>query len=105
MQIIPISDLPSQTLRVQLNGQNCGISIYQKSTGLFLNLSINNALIIGGVICQNLNRVVRDSYLGFIGDLMFSDTQGKDDPFYTGGLGSRFLLMYVEPSDLWGAAG
>ena len=39
------------------------------------------------------------SYLGFVGDLMFSDTQGTSDPS-SPGLGTRYLLMYIEASDL-----
>jgi len=68
--------------------------------GLFIDVFVNNQLIIGGVICENLNRIVRDSYLGFIGDLIFYDTtKGGNDPDYTG-LGSRYLLVYLEQSDL-----
>jgi hypothetical protein len=37
--------------------------------------------------------------VGFIGDLIFIDTQGTSDPNYTG-LGSRFLLAYLSPTDL-----
>ena len=102
MQTIPIADVPSQTLSVQLGGQSCSISIYRKSTGLFCNLSVANVLIIGGVICQNVNRIVRDAYLGFVGDLVFLDTQGTDDPTtpgsYMHALGSDdhaiFLSLY-----------
>ena len=99
MQTIPIADVSSQTLSVQLGGQSCSISIYLKSTGLFCNLSVANALIIGGVICQNVNRIVRDAYLGFVGDLVFLDTQGTDDPT-TPGLGSRYFLVYLDPADI-----
>ncbi len=98
MQIIPIIDEPSQTLKAKLAGQNCVINLYQKSTGLFCDLYVSDALIVGGVICENLNRIVRSAYLGFTGDLMMMDTQGTDDPS-TPGLGSRFLLCYLEASD------
>lgn len=98
MLIIPIIDTPSQSLKVQLAGQNCKINLYQKSTGFFCDLYVNDALIVGGVICENLNRIVRSAYLGFTGDLMMMDTQGSDDPS-TPGLGARFLLCYIETSD------
>lgn len=98
MQIVPILDTPSQTLNVNLGGQFTTISIWTRTTGVYLDLYVNNVLIIGGVICQNLNQIVRDTYLGFIGDLLFLDTQGTDDPS-SPGLGSRFLLMYVTPDD------
>lgn len=94
-QIIPLSAVPSQSFAVNLAGQPCQITISQKSTGLFVDLYVNSALIIGGVIAENLNRIVRSAYLGFIGDLAFDDTQGTDDPSYEG-LGSRFQLLYIE---------
>lgn len=100
-QIIPVQATPQQTITVSLANQACRIFIYQLSTGLFLDLYVNDALIIGGVICQNLNRIVRDVYLGFIGDLCFVDNQGSDDPVYTG-LGNRFSLAYVPAGDLPG---
>jgi hypothetical protein len=103
MQIIPIIDTPSQTLSVQLAGQACKIALYQKSTGFYCDLSVNDVLIIGGVICENLNRIVRSAYLGFVGDLCFQDTQGTDDPS-SPGLGTRFLFCYLEAADLNGEA-
>jgi hypothetical protein len=108
MNVIPISDVYSQNLTVQLAGQNCQINLYQKSTGFFCDLYVNNAPIITGVICQNLNRIVRSLYLGFIGDLCFYDTQGSILPPSTGldpsspGLGTRYLFLYLSPSDLGG---
>ena len=99
MQIIPLQPTPSQVVTVSLANQACQIAVYQLSTGLFVDLSVNNALIIGGVLCENLNRIVRSLYLGFIGDLCFIDNQGDADPVYTG-LGSRFSLAYLEASDL-----
>lgn len=99
MQVIPIQDVYSQTLQVTLSGQSCNINLYQLSTGLFCDLYVANTLIIGGVICQNINRIVRDLYLGFIGDLSFIDIQGNNDPS-SPGLGSRYLLCYLDTFDL-----
>lgn len=102
-QIIPLQATPSQTVSVALNNQACQINVYTLSDGLtdnlYVDLYVNNTLIIGGVVAWNLNVIVRNSYLGFIGDLAFYDTQGEEDPSYDG-LGSRFVLMYLFPSDL-----
>ena len=92
MQDVPVQAQASQIVNAQLSGQNCQLRIYQKSTGMFMDVYVGTSLIIGGVVCQNLNRIVRDAYLGFIGDLAFFDTQGTDDPTYDG-LGTRFLLI------------
>jgi hypothetical protein len=62
--------------------------------GAFVDLYVNNVLIIGSAIGQNLNRIVRSVYLGFAGDLVFFDTAGDADPVYSG-LGSRWQLLYL----------
>lgn len=100
MQPVPLRAVPNQTVTVQLGGQNCQLNIYQQLYGLFMDVYVNNALIVGGVICENLNRIVRDGYLGFIGDFVFYDTTKIGaDPDYTG-LGAQYLLVYLEQSDL-----
>jgi hypothetical protein len=99
MLTIPVQPLPNQQLQVQLGTQACTIELVQGAYCLFMNLYVSGTLIIAGVFCQNLNRIVRDLYLGFSGDLAFFDTQGSSDPVFTG-LGSRFLLVYLAPSDL-----
>lgn len=99
MQVVPVSDVYNQALNATLGGQSVTINIYQKSTGLFMDVLINNAVVIAGVICQDRNRIVRDAYLGFIGDLIWVDQQGTGDPS-SPGLGSRYLLYYLEAADL-----
>lgn len=105
MQIVPLLPIPNQSLQCQLNGQACTIDVFQTAYGLFLTLYVGQQLIVGSVICLNLNRIVRSAYLGFLGDLCFFDTQGADDPqdpIYTGlgGDAARFQLVYLLPSDL-----
>jgi hypothetical protein len=98
MLLIPLQPIPSQIVSANLAGQPTQIKVYQKMFGLFVDVSVNNKLIIGGVIARNGVKIVRSAYLGFIGDLFFDDAQGTSDPTYTG-LGSRFSLVYLEPSD------
>ncbi len=99
MQIIPLAAVPTQTVSVVLAGQSCQINLRTRTTGLFLDLYVGGTLLIGGVLCLNANRIVRSAYLGFTGDLSFFDMQGDEDPTYDG-VGTRFLLMYVEAADL-----
>lgn len=99
MLVVPLQAVPSQIVGVSLANQACTFNVYAKSAGLYIDVLVNNALIIGGVICQDLNRIVRDVYLGFIGDLIFFDTQGASDPTYSG-LGGRFVLLYLDPSEV-----
>lgn len=99
MLLIPTQPLPSQTLTVTLGGQSCAIAIYQKSTGLFLDLTVANTVRMTCVLCHNRSLLVRQAYLGFVGDLSFIDTQGATDPVYTG-LGARYQLAYLTPADI-----
>ena len=93
MQILPLSAVPSQTFSVLLHYQTCLINLYQKSTGLYFDLFINNSPVIQSMLCLNEVGLVRESYLGFVGQLVFVDMQGSSDPTYDG-LGSRYLLTY-----------
>ena len=116
--IVPLSPAASQSVNVTLNNQVCTINVYGKTlfvpisppgmiitdppvyqniNPVFLDLYVNDTLIIGGVPCLNQTFIVRDPYLGFIGDLIFVDTQGSEDPFISG-LGTRFLLTYQQVS-------
>ena len=99
MQTVPLNATPSQQITVTLNNQPCQIVVRQTTRGLFMDLSVNNVLLLGGLICQNLNLLVRSVYIGFIGDMCFVDTQGANDPDYTG-LGSRYQLVYLLPSEI-----
>lgn len=102
--IVPLQSVPNQTVTVLLNNQQTLLYLYQTSTGLYIDVYVNSTLIIGGVICEQANVIVRDAYLGFSGDLAFYDTQpdpvaGPLDPQYTG-FGSRWILVYFLPSEL-----
>jgi hypothetical protein len=101
-QIIPSTDAPAQTINVTLNQQACRIDLYTKSINVpiqvsdtipsdpfptyeninpvFIDLYVNETLVIGGVLCRSGTKIVRDAYLGFIGDLAVLDLEGSDDP-------------------------
>lgn len=104
MQEIALQPVPSQTLSVSLSNQACQLNIKQGATGLYMDVLVNNAIIVSGVLCENINRIVRDLYLGFAGDFVFVDNQGDTDPYYTG-LGDRYSLIYLSPDDLPAGAG
>jgi hypothetical protein len=104
MKVIPLAPVASQQINVTLGGQACSINVYQKSTGVYLDLFLNNQPISTTVRCLNEAELVEDrQYLGFVGNLMFVDTQGETDPTYTG-FGpeptGRYQLVYIEASDL-----
>lgn len=116
MKQIQINAVPSQTLTVVLGGQSCQIALYQKqpivdeygvAAGLFFDLIVGGVPILTGVRCLDRTRLLLDrTYLGVVGDFMFFDTQGSGPPTFSGsppyytGLGTQFLLLYLEASDL-----
>ncbi len=101
--VVPLQPVSSQIVAVSLANQACKIAIKQRSTGLFADLYVNDALVIGGVLALDRNVIVRSAWLGFIGDLAFFDIQsppfGPLDPFASG-IGSRFFLGWFAPSEL-----
>ena len=71
--------------------------MYQKSTGVYLDLTVDGVSVATGILCRDRVRIIR--YGGLSGDLMFADTQGSEDPQHTG-LGNRWLLLYLQPNEV-----
>lgn len=99
MMIVPTQMAPNQNFQVVLDGQQMTFNVYQTAFGLFMDILLTGAAIVTGQLCLNQEPIVQQTYTGFSGELVWIDTQGNDDPIYTG-LGSRFLLIYLEPTDL-----
>lgn len=101
MLLIPLQAVPNQTVSVLLSNQSVRLNVYLRGANLFMDVfqGVDDAAVIVGVICENKNRIIRDLYFGFQGDFAFYDTQAEADPEYTG-LGSRYQLIYIEPSEL-----
>lgn len=105
MLVIPTKPTPNQTLGIVLAGQPCTINVYQTGQfdyeGMYVDLYVNNVLLLAGAIGLIGVRIVRSAYLGFIGDLAFFDTNTQNptvSPDYTG-LGGRYFLGYLETTD------
>lgn len=100
MLIVPVQAIPNQGLQAVLGNQQVSLSIYQTDYGLFMDVVSDAVPVVTGVLCENQNPIVRDAYLGFAGDFEWLDTSGNGvDPIYTG-LGSQFVLVYLEATDL-----
>jgi hypothetical protein len=94
MLTIALQPVPSQQLQVVLGGQNCQIAVYLKGEHLFVDLNSNGVDISTAVIARDVISLVPTAYLGFVGELVFTDTQGSRDPTFDG-LGSRYQLVYI----------
>lgn len=90
---IPLIVTPSQTLTVALGQQPCRINVRQRRTGLYVDLYLQDVPIFQGVKALDRCKLVREAYLDFTGDLYFIDTQGAEDPDYTG-FDGRFLFVW-----------
>lgn len=67
--------------------------VYAEVDPVFLNLRINDALVLGGALARNNVKILRNPYFSLVGDLSFTDTEGDEDPQWPG-LGTRWLLLY-----------
>lgn len=104
MLIVPLQAVPSQVVNVQLQAQATTLRVYQRfyglnNGGIYIDVLLNNSLVIGGVQCENANRIIRNAYFGYLGDFAWIDTQGSNDPYYTG-IGIRYFLAYLAQADL-----
>ena len=94
MLLIPVSDVPNQTLSVVLDGQYCVISLLWRQVRLYLTLWVGNRLICQGQICQNRANILQSPALDFSGSLHFFDRLGDQAPAFPG-LNSRYFLLFV----------
>ena len=99
MRTVSILPQKSQSISVNLAGQQCTIRLIQRESFIYMDLTVNGNPIMQGVPCLYGNKMVRYSYLGFVGDLVFLDNVGQRDPFWEG-LGGRYILYYIEENDL-----
>ena len=99
MRTVPILPQKSQSISVNLAGQQCTIRLIQRESFIYMDLTVNGNPIMQGVPCLFGNKMVRYSYLGFVGDLVFLDNVGQQDPFWEE-LGSRYILYYIEENEL-----
>jgi hypothetical protein len=94
MLSIPIRQVPSQSTKVSLSGQNCIILISHKPQGVFVSVKSNGVDVVSSVIARNAVPLVCIGYTGFIGNLLFIDNVGRLDPSYSG-FSTRFELVYL----------
>lgn len=99
MNIISLENLKSQSVMVNLAGQSCVIRLVQRVSAIYMDLTLNGTPIFQGVPCLYGTRIVRYSYLGFKGDLVFLDNEGESDPSWDG-LADRFPLYYITEAEL-----
>lgn len=93
MKKIPLQKTPSQSLKVRLNGQNCEIKIYYRFGDTYCDLTVNGEPVVCGAICRDRQGIVQIAQTAFVGQLLFVDMLGWDDPKYTD-FGTRYRFFY-----------
>jgi len=96
---IGLSKEKEQTITTILADQPCRMRFVQRESGIYIDLYKNDIPVLMGVPCLYATKIVRYSYLGFVGDLFFLDIEGEDNPYWDG-LGDRFRFYYLEESDV-----
>lgn len=100
MRTIPLQDLPAQSLITILDGQNVGLSIYQRHDRLYLDLTLDESVIATGYVCLDAVPVIQQS-TDFRGVLMFVDMLGNEPPQWDGigGDDPRWILVYLTAAE------
>ena len=115
--VVPVTEAPAQRITISLGLQSCVIRLYTKSTNepahdpdeiptdphpryenvnpVFVDLYTDSGatLIVGGVYVRHGSLIVRDTYLGFSGDLAVYDTSGAGE--YPVGVPPRLPPLYL----------
>ena len=91
---IKLQPIPSQQLNVSLGTQKCTIKIYQRDDNVYCDVQVNKDTVFSGALCSLRQNIVPIFASSFIGQLMFLDLQGSEEPDFSG-FGDRWRLYYV----------
>lgn len=95
MILIPLQAVPSQTLATIVARQAVQVALRQNGEQMYFDLFYGGEAVVLARMCRDRVRLLTGAhYRGFEGDFAIVDTQGKDDPNYTG-LGDRWKLYYL----------
>jgi hypothetical protein len=92
---IPLSAVASQSIAVNIGGQQCVITTRLLNGLQFFSLTSGGVTICNNVLIRNAAPIINAAYTGFAGDFAAIDLQGDTDPVYTG-WGTRYVLIYSD---------
>lgn len=99
MIIVPLTAMPDQRLQMILGNQDVSLRVYTRDDRLYTDLAVAGSSVWQGFIARNLLPCKFYPYLSFIGQLVFVDMQGLDDPQWAG-LGARWLCLYLNDAEV-----
>ncbi|MBV1833082.1 phage baseplate plug family protein [Novacetimonas pomaceti] len=98
--VVPISPISRQSVSVSLGQQSCQVTIDARpDLGVFVSVWVGTVPVVLSSLARDRVGLVRYAYTGFVGELKFMDTQGTDDPDFTG-FGDRWILVYDDAAVL-----
>ena len=103
MTRIPLATAPNQTLAVTLDQQNVQLALRQNASQMYIDVQLNDQYVVRSRVCRDRQRLLTGvRYKGLKGDFAFIDTQGTNDPEWTG-LGAeetaRYLLLFLSDGE------
>ncbi|MGV7078500.1 phage baseplate plug family protein [Testudinibacter sp. P80/BLE/0925] len=91
---IPLQPIPAQRLSCSLGGQNLDISLTTRlHNQVYISIFADSKPVVINRLCLNLAPIIGTDYLPINGNLVFADSQGHNDPEWSG-LGSRYKLYW-----------
>lgn len=96
---IPLIAYPNRSLQVILDGQECGIALYQRGERLYMDMDVGATRVITGAVCLDAVSIIQRAQSVFAGSLIFVDTQGNEAPEWHG-LGTRWRLLYISAGEV-----
>ena len=96
---IPLQNIPNQELSIILNNQECNIRLIQRNKKMYLSLWIGDDEVWSGLICHDRLPMAQSRTYSLIGNLVFVDTEGAEDPQYNR-LGERWRLLYFTSDEI-----
>ena len=97
---IPLIAVASQRVSVVLADQNVQLNVFQKTDCMYVDVSMDGDSIVRTKAARNRSRLLlATTYRGFVGDLVWVDTLGDEQPYYTG-IGSRWFLLYLTAAEI-----
>lgn len=77
---IPLQQIPNQKIEVVINNNNLNIALYTAGDFLFIDLTVNNNIIILGA--KVVNRAYINQYPYVFNDYLFFATTDNSSPYY-----------------------
>lgn len=99
MILIPLSQVPNQTLDVQLNGKTFTLTIHQGATSTLMDVSVNGVAVASSARIVTRQLVLFSAQETLNGNFFLDILDNESLPDYTQ-FGKSQFLYYLSPSEL-----